>query len=314
MGYHGNNKSDFSWINYQQRGWAVPHAVGYMESHDEERLMYKNLEFGNESGGYSVKSLSTALDRIEMAAAFFLTIPGPKLIWQFGEQGYEVNIDFNGRIGPKPIRWNDLNDPDRLQLFKVYQALIDLRKTYSVFQTDNFELSVSSATKRIKLSDPSMNVVIVGNFDVIPKTIDPSFHQTGTWYSYFYADSLTVTDINSPLTLQAGEWHLYTDTNIGEPDFVLADENPIELGSQTRVFPNPSSGQINVQVDLPQASTVNIDLLNMLGERIQSKKSSEIFSVGKHLINWNLTHLAKGTYVLQIQQGDIVEIRKVILY
>jgi hypothetical protein len=56
-----------------------------MESHDEERLMFKNLTYGNSSGTYNIKDLQTALDRVKLAAAFFLTLPGPKMIWQFGE-------------------------------------------------------------------------------------------------------------------------------------------------------------------------------------------------------------------------------------
>ena len=72
MGYHEDGKSDFSWISYKKRGWQDPHLVGYMESHDEERLMFKNLSFGNTFGSYSVKNLNTALERISLAASFFL--------------------------------------------------------------------------------------------------------------------------------------------------------------------------------------------------------------------------------------------------
>ena len=69
-----------------------------MESHDEERLMYKNLTFGYAAGGYSTKDKNTALSRVEAAASMFLTVPGPKMIWQFGELGYDVSIDVQNRI------------------------------------------------------------------------------------------------------------------------------------------------------------------------------------------------------------------------
>ncbi|MEK7253233.1 MAG: alpha-amylase family glycosyl hydrolase, partial [Bacteroidota bacterium] len=106
---------DFGWsINYKARGWNNPHIVSYMESHDEERLMYKNLQFGNASGGYSTKILATALDRMELANVFFYALPGAKMIWQFGEVGYDFSINrcVNGtinnncRLDPKPIRWD----------------------------------------------------------------------------------------------------------------------------------------------------------------------------------------------------------------
>jgi len=49
MGYE--NESDFSRIYYKKRSWTEPGLVGYMESHDEERLMFKNLEYGASSVG-----------------------------------------------------------------------------------------------------------------------------------------------------------------------------------------------------------------------------------------------------------------------
>ncbi len=116
MGYHENNKSNFSQISYKVRGWNDPHLVGYMESHDEERLMYKNLEHGNASGAYNIKELNTALERMELAGAFFFTVPGPKMIWQFGELGYDYSIDDPCRVCNKPIRWDYIRGPSKRNL------------------------------------------------------------------------------------------------------------------------------------------------------------------------------------------------------
>ena len=115
-----------------------------MESHDEERLMFKNLTYGNSSGSYSIKNFNVALNRMKLAGAFFFTVPGPKMIWQFGELGYDVSIDFNGRVGEKPVRWNYLGDDRRTNLYKVYAALTKLKTDYEAFSTTNFTLDVLS--------------------------------------------------------------------------------------------------------------------------------------------------------------------------
>jgi hypothetical protein len=41
MGFLGN--SNFEGALHTTRGWTQPHLIAYMESHDEERLMYKNI-------------------------------------------------------------------------------------------------------------------------------------------------------------------------------------------------------------------------------------------------------------------------------
>src|SRR6202008_4668428 len=92
MGYNSNSNISSIVYSSNDRGFTNPYLVGYMESHDEERLMYKNLTFGNASGGYDVKNTVTALRRMEAASSLFLTIPGPKMIWEFGERGYDKSI------------------------------------------------------------------------------------------------------------------------------------------------------------------------------------------------------------------------------
>lgn len=42
MGY--SDGSNFSRISYRSHGFTEPNLVGYMESHDEKRLMYKNIK------------------------------------------------------------------------------------------------------------------------------------------------------------------------------------------------------------------------------------------------------------------------------
>ena len=84
-------------------GVPVPNAVTYMESHDEQWLMYRTRAYGNVSGTYNTRDLFTALDRQRLAGVFFLTVPGPRMLWQFGELGYGggpgeclVNGDYPG--------------------------------------------------------------------------------------------------------------------------------------------------------------------------------------------------------------------------
>jgi len=220
MGY--TSESDFSWVSYVERGWDNPNLVGYMESHDEERLMFKNISYGNSSSDYDIQALETALKRMELVATFFIPIPGPKMIWEFGELGYDISIDDPCRVCEKPILWNYYTDDDRNNVFDVYKNLIDLKLSHEVFKTSDFSMNVNSEVKTITLNSDTMNVYIVGNFDVQTQTLLPTMPHTGTWFEYFSKTEYT----SGNMVLAPGEYRLYTDKEIFAPNSTPAAVAP----------------------------------------------------------------------------------------
>lgn len=230
MGFGNDSNIDWAW--YGTRNWNDPHLISYMESHDEERLVYRNLTLGNTSnGGHNTRNLEVALERVKAASAVYYAIPGPRMLWQFGELGYDISIDQNGRTGNKPIPWasaNDLNydtDQNRIRLNKVTSELIRLKTSYDVFNTTDFTLDESQElVKQITLRntpytpEPSgtdeMNVAVVANFNVTTTTVETAFPHAGTWYSYFTQDELVVSGDTEALDLQPGEFRIYTDVSL----------------------------------------------------------------------------------------------------
>ncbi|MES2276688.1 MAG: alpha-amylase family glycosyl hydrolase [Bacteroidota bacterium] len=205
--------SNFSRLYYTAHaGFTQPdNVVTYMESHDEERLMYKNEQFGNTAGalGYNVKTVATGLLRQEAAAAFLLTSPGPKMIWQFGELGYDVTIDQNGRTGEKPIHWDYNNDPLRRHLYAIYGKLIRMKINNPVFNTSTVTYNSSGSIKTVMLTGTGVNVVVAGNFDVNAQSGTLAFPTTGTWYDYMSGTTLNVT-LPYTINLAPGEYHIYS--------------------------------------------------------------------------------------------------------
>jgi len=305
MGYVSN--SDLNGVLHTTRGWNDKHLIGYMESHDEERLMYKNLEFGNSSGSYSVRNLETALKRQELVSAFFYTLPGPKMLWQFGELGYEVDINFNGRTGPKPIRWGYLEEPDRRRLYDITSALINLRRDYEVFQTEDFEVSIGgTALKTIHLNDDEFDVTVLGNFDVEDRTITPDFQSTGTWYNYFGGDSLQVTDVTAPIELEPGEYRLYTSVRLPEPEIgfipFTAVAEIVPGAFDLTVAPNPVTiDALQVLYDLPKGGSVRFEIFDQLGRLVHSEKVQQNAGLNQATLR---AVLPKGLYTLKMTVGN----------
>ncbi len=318
MGYHENGKSDFgrvSWKNHS--GFSGPYVVGYMESHDEERLMYKNLQFGNSSGDYTTKDILTALQRMKMAATFFFTIPGPKLIWQFGELGYDFSIDYNGRVGEKPIRWDYFEDEARKKLYDVYAALINLRRDYDIFNTSDFDLSVGSTIKKIQLNSDSLNIMILGNFGVLEGGFRPSFQSTGMWYNFFTGDSMNISDPQAEIRLEPGEFHIYSDKKLTsvDPDIITDIENNNEIPNEFKLhqnYPNPFNPTTVISYQLSAVSDVKLTVFDILGRQIKTLVNQEQ-SPGVYNIEFNSAQLSSGIYFYRIEAGSFTDIKKMIL-
>lgn len=144
-----------------------------------------------------------------MAAAFLFAIPGPKMVWQFGELGYDVNIDFNGRTGEKPIRWEYFNEPNRKALYDVYAKLIKLKRNNSIFNSTSSTYNLTSGVKYIKLVEGTNTVVVVGNFDVVNQNANIDFASSGTWLDAF-GSSISLTSNSYNKTLAPGEYHVFS--------------------------------------------------------------------------------------------------------
>lgn len=217
MGWPTNPNWDISTLFYDQFGFpsTTPYSIiSYFESHDQERLQFKNEAYGNSSGTYNVKDLATGLERDEAAAVFMFSSPGPKLVWQFGERGYDISIDNGGRLGDKPPHWEYMSDPNRHHLYQVYSRMIRMKINNPVFTTTDFTYNLTGPVKFIQLLDPNKtnNVEVVGNFDVNAQTAAISFPSTGSWYDNFTGNTINVTSLPYNMTLQPGEYHLFSNS------------------------------------------------------------------------------------------------------
>jgi 1,4-alpha-glucan branching enzyme len=326
MGY--SNGSDFSWLSYEKRGYSNPAGVtGYMESHDEERLMYKNEKYGNASGSYNVKDIPTALKRMEGAGTFFFAIPGPKMIWQFGELGYDISInqcengtiDENGgcRTHPKPVLWNYYFDTHRKHLYNVWSALIRLKETLPIFRTTNYYLELGKGLfKRIQLNSDTLQITILGNFDVKSLTVHPYFQKTGWWYDYFTGDSLNVTSTGNDfqMTMQPGEYHLYTSVKLKTPDFVtgIAQKEADNTVNDLRIFPNPVVSSFTVDWTARESSAGTISLYDITGRQVRQFYKGD-FRRGVNHFEFHLPDLHQGLYFIVIRTSNGKSVKKLMV-
>ena len=207
------NESSFSGLWTGSNGMKFGAYVGFMESHDEERNAFRQKTYG-EAG---VKGdLAAMMQRLELNAAFFLTVPGPKMIWQFGELGYDISIEEGGRTGRKTPKWEYLDVPERKALYDTYCDLIKFRRDNPELfdQTASFSWKVGQNDwdngRFITCTAGSKSFVVVGNFTVQEKTFTVEMPSDGTWVNQF-DKSEVYTGGSLNITLPAGDFRLLTN-------------------------------------------------------------------------------------------------------
>ncbi|HEU0064248.1 MAG TPA: alpha-amylase family glycosyl hydrolase, partial [Flavisolibacter sp.] len=318
MGYltpdPGGNPPDFTRAIYSNRGWSNPFLVAYMESHDEERIMYKNEQFGNSSGSYNVKDIPTGLKRIELDNAFFYTIPGPKMLWQFGELGYDysintcsdgITIDPNCRLADKPIRWDYLADPNRKHLHDEVASLINLRFNplyKDVFITGTTTSSLGAAFKwlTVRSASDSSDLLVIGNFDVNPQSGSVTFPTSGTWYDYLNNTTFSATGSSQAFMLQPGEFHVYINRNLNNLNPLAVVNVPGNLnGLQALLYPNPAVEKFTIQLNIPESGKGTIDLFSLQGQFLKNLKTGFLYK-GQQELTFKRPSLPSGTYFIKI--------------
>ena len=288
--------------------------VSYMESHDEQRQIWEvqnsSDRAGLSNGPYNTRSTVVALDRLKQNAAFFFLLPGPKMLWQFGELGYDIDINENGRTGNKPLPWGTGNlgyyeDEERYKVYQAFAAIINLRTKHSeLFRNATFTTDLSSATRRIKMESDEFDMVVIGNFGLDEESYNGQFTQTGTWFDYITGEELEVSSTSTNIDLLPGEFRIYTSTRQSDG---FGDIVNVYNGLVTNIreelpgfnyYPNPTTGVITFEGEVPGRPR-SITVLNAAGNTVQ------VIDLPKRKLEpIDLSSFKPGLYLLRIQTEE----------
>jgi len=308
MGYAGN----ISNMNSANKGFIKNRIMGYAESHDEERLMYKNKIYGNSSNpAYNAKTLSTSLSRMSALGAVSLLIPGPKMIFHFGEKGWDSSIFTcnNGTVNtstdvatgdckldtkPQP-QWTEswLSDVNRNKIYSDWIRMISLKTTEEVFSGIATMVNVSSLTPNIKITNTALasgtlkDVLIIANFDVNSKSVATGFPYTGTWYNLMDNSTYTVSDANAAINLPAGDFRIYGNfqTSLGTSKFVNS--------TVLKLAPNPASTSFTLNL-----KPSKVELFSITGQLVKS------FPIIGNENQFEISDLKSGIYLVKVTDED----------
>jgi len=294
-------------------GFLAKRVIGYPESHDKERLMYSAMTYGNSAGTASpFGNLNNALGRMSAIGATSILVPGPKMIWHFAALGMQNSIyDCNNgtvntesdptpgdcKLNTKPQpQWvgNWIGVTERAKIYNDWSKMIALKINEPVFE-GSYAISpdANNVKQRIYIYDNALpstqlkNVVVLANFSVANLTIVPSFPYTGTWYNLMDNTSINVTDVNAPISINAGQCLVYGNKL---PALGINDN---EITKPIVLYPNPSSNYFTVDT-----SSSKVDIYSLTGQLVKSFKSN--FNSESQ---FDISDLNRGIYLVKVKDN-----------
>jgi len=278
--------------------------IGYAESHDEERVMYKAL---NETGQIQ-NNLNRGLKRMAAMGAVHLLVPGPKMIYHFGDLGYESSIFTcnNGTVNtpsdatsgdckldkkPQP-QWanNWLANVNRKAVYDSWTKMIDLKKAESVFEngTAAWNFSTTGRTRLDVYTSTAQTASLSYVFVLTNATNTASngaggFPFTGTWYNLMDGTSFEVTNtaMNIPIEIDGFRVFGNKPASLATGDFEL---------SKIALYPNPSKGNFNIN-----ANTKHVSIFSITGQLVKEFKGSFDSS-----FSFDIENLKQGMYIVKM--------------
>ncbi len=79
-----------------------------------------------------------------------------------------------------------------------------------------------------------------------------------------------------------------------------------------KVFPNPTSNEATLQIDLLESSSVNVQIIDVSGKIIQSLNYSNL-PMGIHQKTIATNHLQNGTYFIQLRTDEVITMKKLMV-
>ena len=327
---HPYNETTMSWapssnidrVNYTTHGFTEMRNMAYGESHDEERLMYKNLQYGKTDGGYNIKDLNTALDRMKGIGAILLAVPGPKMIWQFGELGYDFSInqcpdgtnDPGCRTSSKPVAFTlgyDVNPP-RKAIYDTWAKVLNLKNANEIFESKTFQVKSGDLMPKIHISNPALaagkvkNVAIFANYTTTPQNVNPELPFAGNWYDLMNGNNvISFATATTPVLLQPGEFRILGDaqaSNLGTSD--VSNSNAAQL----QILENPAS-KSEIKIQYKKAKNATIYVYDLSGKMIHSQKAKSSESQE----SLRISGIKSGVYLIQLKSDNGAAVAKVIV-
>lgn len=274
--------------------------IGYAESHDEERLGYKALTEAGQTQG----NLTKLLQRLPAMGAVHILPPGPKMIWHFGELGWNRSLWTcnNGTVSfsapdckldtkPQP-QWTEnwFADANRSKIYTDWAKMIDLKKTEDVFENGNssWNFNVVGSPRLDVWTSLSQTaalsyVIVRTNFSDNTLNTSGGFPFTGMWYNLIDNTPVNVTSLSQNISIEPGGYRVYSNkqSSLSSQEF--------DRINNLSIYPNPTKGTFSIN-----HLVTNVEIYSITGQLVKS-----FDTIPSENYQFDVNDLSNGVYLVK---------------
>ncbi|MDP6143948.1 MAG: agmatine deiminase family protein, partial [Candidatus Marinimicrobia bacterium] len=159
-----------------------------------------------------------------------------------------------------------------------------------------------------------VNGAIIGNLYNVPEW-DSSAQN---FLEELFPDYDVILLFTPEVNISGGGIHCITNDQPQQTAVSIEDKTPIPMEVTLHpAYPNPFNPSTTLRYDLPEKTTVNIIIYDMLGRQVKTVVNTTQEAGFKSVI-WDATNsqgkpVSAGVYFYQIQVGEFVQTRKMVL-
>ena len=96
----------------------------------------------------------------------------------------------------------------------------------------------------------------------------------------------------------------YSSNGINIASTISISTKPIETLQNISLFPNPNSGQFNIEFELDTDDYVNVSVFNVLGKKVYVSRETSLFKTGLNQITVSVPSLNQGIYYVELKSSN----------
>lgn len=164
---------------------TVYRAINFLESHDEERIIYDTFVVG--------LSEEEAFRKAALGASVIMTLPGEPMLYN----GQEWGEGTRKTLRRNPLHWEALDGERGRRLFEHIRLLCRLRREFPALSSLNYAVAARRPEQKVLIfrrwdDEREADALVAVNFSPVEQLVIIPFPRRGVWWEALYGEALDI--------------------------------------------------------------------------------------------------------------------------